>query len=61
MDEILRVKKLIRNYEKPSRDGTKEEIKVLNDSFNSVASACDLFIKNNFNKAMNDYNSRKNA
>ena len=29
MDEILRVKKLIRNYEKPSRDGTKEEIKVL--------------------------------
>ncbi|MBQ8206276.1 MAG: aminoacyl-tRNA hydrolase [Bacilli bacterium] len=39
----------------------EEEIKVLNDSFNSVASACDLFIKNNFNKAMNDYNSRKNA
>lgn len=29
MNEILRVKKLIRNYEKPSRDGTKEEIKVL--------------------------------
>ena len=29
MNEILRVERLIRNYEKPSRDGTKEEIKVL--------------------------------
>ena len=29
MNEILRVKNLVRNYEKPSRDGTKEEIKVL--------------------------------
>lgn len=29
MNEILKVEKLIRNYEKPSRDGTKEEIKVL--------------------------------
>lgn len=29
MSEILRVEKLIRNYEKPSRDGINEEIKVL--------------------------------
>lgn len=38
-----------------------EELKVLNESYNNVAKACDLFIKNDFNKAMNDYNFRKKA
>lgn len=40
---------------------TDEELKALDESFNNVAKACDLFIKNDFNKAMNNYNFRKNS
>lgn len=38
-----------------------EEIKQLNETFVQVANACDCFIKNNFNLAMNKYNLRKKA
>jgi len=40
---------------------SNEEIKVLDESFNNAAKACDLFIKNDFNMAMNRYNFRKNT
>jgi PTH1 family peptidyl-tRNA hydrolase len=40
---------------------TEDELKALDESFNNVAKACDLFIKNDFNKAMNNYNFRKNS
>ena len=39
---------------------SQDEIKALNVSFENVAKACDLFIKNDFNRAMNNYNFRKN-
>ena len=40
---------------------SNEELKVLDASYDNVAKACDLFIKNDFNKAMNNYNFRKNS
>ena len=40
---------------------SKQEIEVLDKAFDDVAKACDLFIKNDFNKAMNYYNTRKQA
>ena len=39
--------------------GDKYEIVELDKSFEDVAKACDLFIANDFNKAMNYYNTRK--
>lgn len=39
----------------------KDEIETLNKTFDDVAKACDLFIKNDFNMAMNKYNYRKNS
>ena len=38
---------------------SKDEIIELDKSFEDVAKACDLFIANDFNKAMNYYNTRK--
>lgn len=40
---------------------SNEELKVLDASFDNAAKACDLFIKNDFNRAMNNYNFRKSA
>ena len=40
---------------------SNEELKALDESFENAAKACDLFIKNDFNKAMNNYNFRKNS
>ena len=39
----------------------KQEIEALDKTFELVAKACDLFIANDFNKAMNNYNTRKNS
>ena len=39
---------------------SKDELIALDNTFDNVAKACDLFIKNDFNKAMNNYNTRKN-
>lgn len=40
---------------------SEEELKVLNEAYDNVAKACDLFIINDFNKAMNNFNFRKNS
>lgn len=40
---------------------TKDELKELEVSFENAAKACDLFIKNDFNLAMNKYNFRKKS
>ena len=40
---------------------SSDEIKQLHETFKNVADSCDLFIQNNFNKAMNKYNIRKKS
>ena len=39
---------------------TEDELKTLDRVFDDIAASCDLFIKNDFNMAMNKYNARKN-